>query len=85
MLWFQQANDPIVCRQGVLISLPWTDLSTLVGLLVFDVHVAVVLAPGALCMLGKHSTTVPHLSACANPMCVTEWPVWQLRHYWPVL
>lgn len=72
MLWFQQANNPIVHGQGVLISLLWADLSMHLGILVFAVHGAALLAPGALCMLGKHSTTVPHLSACANPMCVTE-------------
>lgn len=55
-------------RQGVLISLPWADLSMLVGLLVFAVHVTVLLAPRALCMLGKHSTMVPHLCAGAYPM-----------------
>lgn len=76
MLWFQQANDTIVCRQGVLISLPWADLSMRLGLLVFAVHGAVLPAPGALCMLGKHATMVLH----ANPMCVTKWPVWQLGH-----
>lgn len=39
-----------------------------VGLLVFAVHVTVLPAPRVLCMLGKRSTTVPHLCDGANPM-----------------
>lgn len=56
MFWSWRAINPIGHRQWVLISLPWADLPMLVGFLVFAVHVAVLPEPGALCMLGKHST-----------------------------